>query len=547
MFSFRHALLRDAGYASLARAERARLHLGMARWLTGAAGDRTGQVAEVIGRHYAAALDAAPTLAAEVGEGTSRGEAAMLAATWFERGAETAMKLAAHEAAAALLRRALELTAEEDVVAHARRLVALARATAFVSDMDEGTRLAREALQLLREVIVEGEITAEIRSSVAATTWLLCRILAQQLRFHEVVEIAERGLADIGETDDTPTARLIVARGLGRTMISDDELASNERGSLERVLAIAEADGDRDLELDARMWLSLNDDEERWRRVAEIAAELGRLDAAGQALRVLVALTLPDRPDEGMRRAEEHSTFAVAHGLTEEAAWSEYWRSEMLLQQGRWDEAWACADRAIDTGIANAYHRVTVRSWHVVTLIAEGRGDSETLHRAREWYDARRADFPDSPYGRLSQTQVDLLFARSRGIEGPPADLARLSASFSEEQALPSWFGAIDLVISTWVARDRIDEARGAVSVYANAQSPNRGAFGRAVGSLLDGRITNGVQELREALGGFRAAGAPWWTAKALRLMDDAGAATDDERREAQAIEGHLRLAGPAR
>src|SRR4029079_15916164 len=40
-FAYRHALLRDAGYASLARAERARLHVRLARWLEGAAGERT--------------------------------------------------------------------------------------------------------------------------------------------------------------------------------------------------------------------------------------------------------------------------------------------------------------------------------------------------------------------------------------------------------------------------------------------------------------------------------------------------------------------------
>ena len=52
-FAYRHALLRDAGYASLARAERARLHARLARWLEGAAGDRSDEVAEAIAGHYA--------------------------------------------------------------------------------------------------------------------------------------------------------------------------------------------------------------------------------------------------------------------------------------------------------------------------------------------------------------------------------------------------------------------------------------------------------------------------------------------------------------
>src|SRR5206468_588293 len=47
-YVFRHALLRDAGYASLARAERAQLHVRLARWLEEAAGERHGEVAEVI-------------------------------------------------------------------------------------------------------------------------------------------------------------------------------------------------------------------------------------------------------------------------------------------------------------------------------------------------------------------------------------------------------------------------------------------------------------------------------------------------------------------
>ena len=71
-FAYRHALLRDAGYASLARAERARLHARMARWLEGAAGERTDEVADAIAGHYAAALESAPALVREVDDGLDR-------------------------------------------------------------------------------------------------------------------------------------------------------------------------------------------------------------------------------------------------------------------------------------------------------------------------------------------------------------------------------------------------------------------------------------------------------------------------------------------
>src|SRR5437763_15739295 len=66
--SYRHALLRDAGYASLARAERSRLHVRLADWLAERPEHSRPALAEVIGRHYAAALDGAPALARDVGE-----------------------------------------------------------------------------------------------------------------------------------------------------------------------------------------------------------------------------------------------------------------------------------------------------------------------------------------------------------------------------------------------------------------------------------------------------------------------------------------------
>src|SRR5262249_8297456 len=65
--SYRHALLRDAGYASLARAERSRLHVRLADWLAERPEPSRPALAEVIGRHYAAALEGAPALARDVG------------------------------------------------------------------------------------------------------------------------------------------------------------------------------------------------------------------------------------------------------------------------------------------------------------------------------------------------------------------------------------------------------------------------------------------------------------------------------------------------
>jgi class 3 adenylate cyclase len=55
-FQFRHALIRDVAYESLSRARRARSHAEVAEWMTGVAGGRAEEVAELVAHHYSAAV-----------------------------------------------------------------------------------------------------------------------------------------------------------------------------------------------------------------------------------------------------------------------------------------------------------------------------------------------------------------------------------------------------------------------------------------------------------------------------------------------------------
>jgi class 3 adenylate cyclase/tetratricopeptide (TPR) repeat protein len=50
-FRFRHLLIRDAAYQAMPKEQRAELHEGFARWLTGAAGDRVVEYQEILGYH----------------------------------------------------------------------------------------------------------------------------------------------------------------------------------------------------------------------------------------------------------------------------------------------------------------------------------------------------------------------------------------------------------------------------------------------------------------------------------------------------------------
>ncbi|CAN5746793.1 hypothetical protein BH23CHL7_BH23CHL7_16890 [soil metagenome] len=151
--SYRHVLLRDAGYASLARAERARLHVGLAEWYERAAGARAADVAEQIASHYGAALDNASRLSPHITAAVDIAVAHRRAAEWYERAADGALADAAHEAGRGFLSSALhhaDAAAGADPLTRPRLLLRLGEVTAYSADMDVGLALLAEATALYR-------------------------------------------------------------------------------------------------------------------------------------------------------------------------------------------------------------------------------------------------------------------------------------------------------------------------------------------------------------------------------------------------------------
>ena len=60
-FTFSHVLIRDVAYGQLTRAERARLHLEVARWVEATSGERVVEVAELVAHHHLRALELQPS------------------------------------------------------------------------------------------------------------------------------------------------------------------------------------------------------------------------------------------------------------------------------------------------------------------------------------------------------------------------------------------------------------------------------------------------------------------------------------------------------
>jgi class 3 adenylate cyclase/tetratricopeptide (TPR) repeat protein len=110
IYAFRHALLQETAYASLARSERSRFHVRLARWFEQLSSAGRAEIAETIAAHYAAAVKEAPALALEVDDGLDKATAARLGAECFVKAAEQGA--GAHHASQALLTRARELVGD---------------------------------------------------------------------------------------------------------------------------------------------------------------------------------------------------------------------------------------------------------------------------------------------------------------------------------------------------------------------------------------------------------------------------------------------------
>lgn len=555
---YRHALLRDAGYASLARAERARLHGRLARWYEEIAGSRADEVAEQIAGHYAAALENSSRLRPDIDADLDREGARSLAVSWFERASNAALASAAHESGRSLLRRALDFAPETGFAPRGRLLLRLGEATAYTADMNEGGRLIDEALGLFRAGLDEAvgtALRAEARAGCAEAAAALGRVWVQQLRFADAGELTTRTLDEIGEPDDAGVARLLCVRGWVNSTLTADRSALVD---LDRALAIARAVADRPLELEALDWrarvlgeLDMAEFSD-FDLVEKLALELGDAARTTRAMRARAGFLLDDQAAEVWGIADRAEEITRRHGSEEDLAWIDYLRAEAGFVSGEWDRAIEAGGRAVEVGERNAYHRVAVRTWHVLLPIAGARGDRALLEHGRRWYLARAGSFPDSPYARIVEAAANVHFMRAGLLAPAPVEVGPRLSSFDSEPGGPSWLDALETVFETWLAAGELDGARSAHARLSAAtdQRPDVSFLGRGVVRHLNARLlaAEGAPAdvvsppAREAMALFRRSRAPWWLARALRVLLESGDGGQPEQDELAAIGAKLGL-----
>jgi tetratricopeptide (TPR) repeat protein len=541
-YVFRHALLRDAAYATLSRRDRAVLHLRLADWLARADPAALPTLAEVIARHYGAALDSAPELARTVDERT-RDELVRLAADWFERAAAVAASFAAWESAHALATRALELTPEGDDAVRARRLRQLGEVTVDAVGAVAAESVLRDALSAYRALGAEGW------SGLASTAVALGDVLRSQTRFTEAGELAEAALAEIEDDNPTSQARLLLLRG--EATLNAHDAYDAAAADAERAAALVDERTEPLLALQATQLLAQIDaergrqDEGAWRTVERLARANHRWDEAAGAIRVRAGMYLDDEPEDALPILAEAAELAGDHALVEGLAWCDYAQAEAFFALGEWDAALEAGFRALATGEARGFQRVIVRTWFVLLPIAEARARAELVRQAYPWFEMRRGREPDSPYARVVATAAHLRFARAGLERFDVPDVESRLPSFRLAHGSPSWLAGVMTVVGEWLSTGDLEGAARALETMRQslARVPSSGlAF--ATEALLRGEL-----ELARADRAAAAAAAgdaltrtraPWWRLRAAQILVAAGAASEEIESEADALARRL-------
>ncbi len=534
-YAYRHALLRDAGYASLSRAERARLHVRLARWLERTAGERRLELAEQIGDHFAAALESTPALATEVSEGLDRPTAAALAADWLEQAGDLAAARFASEAARVLYLRSLDLSTGAADGVLARRLRRAAEATARAADLDSAAELFERSAARYQAALAHPSspdpARADARRGYAAATAARSGLRFEEMHFAQAREIAEAALAVTGEGDPHAAVPLQLARLNALEGLTNDYGALHAEAQV--VARVALETADPELIFEARRGVlrlghsagRVGPDE--W---LEFGAEAGRLErwpiAASALANAASLMTEPGDRDRVRALLDEAQAIAEARALTEQQGWIHQARCELELEAGDWPLARLEGIKALDLADARSYDRIAVRTWFALSPIAAATGDLALLGRATDWFTRRSGSFPTSPYGTVMRAAVDLRLAEAGLAEPPELPPDPLLDAIGLGENAPSWLASVETIVGAWLERGEIGAAETCVGRYLAVDvgpvtpllAASR-ALAVAMVASHRGPLAAARATARTAVELAGTAQAPWWLDRATALL----------------------------
>jgi tetratricopeptide (TPR) repeat protein len=482
----------------------------MARWLTELAGERGDLVAEAIAEHHALALESLPALAG--GALPDRATLAAAAAAWYERAAEAALRLSAVDAARRLFGRAVELTAEDASLDRARRRLRLGEVLASSAELDVGIgeiEAARAELEALPGATEEYE----------RATYALGRAYMQQIRFPEASAVTAEALARLTDASPPILARLHALHAWSLAANGQPDGVVEEANA---ALAAAREGDDPERELEVlEHWCAAGDEldlvgEDEWRLLGEKAEALGRWQQVAVAGRVTAMHRSMSDPAGSIADFERALEVATAHGLTEQAGWSEYALAEVRWVLGDVEGAVTGGERALAVAERYAYERLAFRTFVVLLHIAAERGDVAMADRWDRWWSGAGVHFPanTSPYGQVLRGGYLVALSRIRGEPPRGPDASLLDAL--QPMVNPHYVVAVEAIVQAWLATGRRDLAEAAGARVAEAaQVEFATPLMRASAALIEAWVTGSHEAAARAAEIAAGIPAPSWEARA--------------------------------
>jgi predicted ATPase/class 3 adenylate cyclase len=338
-FSFWHAIVRDVAYGQIPRAARSSKHRRVAAWTEAIAGERVGDLAEILAHHAISALQ----LARAAGETEGIADLEDQAARYLRLAAQRALSLDVGRAEEQFLQ-ALELTDPESPD-RPRVLASLAEAAFQSGKLEEADRRFEEAIAGLREhgfereaadAMVRRSVVLEYRGDVPAGRSLLAAAIS-------LLEASTPG-QELARALATSAGSLTVA-GRYQEAIREGEKAIRLARSAGEITAEARAHGFRGFSRAIQGDLE-GLEEQRSALTALRAAGLGRATAVAYNNLASCLLHL-EGPRPALDLMREGVGFAETRGLRESVMALQDSMLTVLFEVGDWDELLRLSEEVI--------------------------------------------------------------------------------------------------------------------------------------------------------------------------------------------------------
>ena len=531
---FKHVLIRDVAYESLPRRDRTASHAAVAGWIEETAGDRAGEMAELLAYH----LSTAVALSRETPGGPSE-DLRVAAFRWLLRASDEARRRLVVRKAQRLAEEALHLASGDLERTDALEMLALAFFTDYSGDL--AWRYFREAAFTLARV------EPPDRTRVARLAALGCDVavrwpgsLRGEMPAEETVrELWDLGFAHLPAGDTEERIRLLGIR-------AGWPFAFSPEGYSETELEELEASGLQGADMALRMGLpnraSAAYDQAIgpwiargwygralpiWERRSTITHEVTDLLEVGdfyamgawthhEVGRYMRALEIADAGLEAIGGREPSSELHISA-----------WRIACLYRLGRWDEAldgFAAVRRMLEHREDDPPYFAT-HAFGVAGVIHQRRGERVSS----DGLAAAILQMVTESSGRLYPSLLRFLvvrgdLAQAKALRRPhnwgvhaggalEAEAERLAATME-------WGGATDLVTEMRRHVERADAP--AVAAFAD-RLEGRAAF-------ADDHLAEAQRSLERAIAGFEAIAAPW--ERGLTELDLARVSSSAEKRE---------------